>query len=256
MASDQAIIKSILLSAPPGQFDIILEDLRSLLPKSSASSTLDPSFVAAVRSEWEASTGRSVLASSESAGASSGNGCTDALSKAMDEYLALKFSSAGVRAAHDVTASAADTITIATYAERVDLHNHHAGSWKGSYTFCPSSGSLCGSVSIRAHIWENGGNVQLHSDITLDAINVGTCPADDSEKQASWAQGVVRQIEVWEDKDVMDQLTTMFDSVGNTYLKSLRRVMPITRTKMNWNVLAHRVRQTLGEGHDKDKFKH
>jgi len=256
---NQATIRSILLCSPPGQFDVILEDLRSLLPKSPAS-LLEPGFISTLRTEWEASTGRSGLAVDGNAAGDDSDGCIASLSKAMDDYIALKFSSTGVRAVHDVTASAAEgaqTLTIATYAERIDLHNHHAGSWKGDYTICPSTGSVSGNVTIHAHTFENGGNVQLHSNISLEAKNVGAClPTDDSDKQSTWAKAVTRQIESWEDNDVMEGLSGMYESMGNSYLKSLRRVMPITRTKMEWNVMAHRVVHTLAEGHDKEKFKH
>lgn len=259
MATDQATVKSILLGSPPGQFDIILEDLRSLLPKSSIPSALEPNFVSDVRSEWESATGRSGLAAASDA--DGGDGCIASLSKAMDEYLASVFSSPGVRAAQEVTASSTlegtPAIAISIYAERIDLHNHHAGWWRGCYTICPSSGYLTGKVSICAHTFENGGNVQLHSDIVLEATNVETCsPSDGSDKLSSWASAVKRQIGFWEERDVMDNLSEMYESMGNTYLKSLRRVMPITRTKMEWNVAAHRLLQTLGKGHDKDKFKH
>ncbi|KAL7540097.1 hypothetical protein ACHAXR_009867 [Thalassiosira sp. AJA248-18] len=259
--TNQATIKRVLVSSPPGQFDIIVEDLRSILPKASISSSLEPNFISAVRSEWESASGRSSLAAADGTGSDDGDGCITSISKAMDNYIALKFSSPGVRAAHTVTASTVDdtpTLTISTYAERIDLHNHLVGSMKGSYTICPSSGSLCGNISILAHAFENGGNVQLHSDISMEANNVGkSCsPSDDDEKQSSWAKAVTRKIESWEDNEVMERLSGMYNSMGSTYLKSLRRAMPITRTKMEWNVMAHRVVQTLGEGHDKEKFKH
>ena len=114
------------------------------------------------------------------------------------------------------------------------------------------------NISLWAHTFKNEGNVQLHSDVSLEAINVGTCsPSEDNDdKQSSWAKAVTRQIEIWEDKEVMQNLSGMYESMGSTYLKSLRRVMPITRAKMEWNVMGHWVVQTLCEGHDKDKSKH
>eukprot|EP00584_Thalassiosira_punctigera_P017537 CAMPEP_0172553240 /NCGR_PEP_ID=MMETSP1067-20121228/49585_1 /TAXON_ID=265564 ORGANISM="Thalassiosira punctigera, Strain Tpunct2005C2" /NCGR_SAMPLE_ID=MMETSP1067 /ASSEMBLY_ACC=CAM_ASM_000444 /LENGTH=267 /DNA_ID=CAMNT_0013341389 /DNA_START=97 /DNA_END=900 /DNA_ORIENTATION=- len=266
--ADETTIESILLASPPGQFDAILEDVRSLLSKSSLSSLLEPNFVSAIRSEWEATVGRSILDAAAVGGAGSDDdvdGCIASLTKSMDDYIARKFSSPGVRAAHIVTVETVGgtpTITIATYAERIDLHNHHAGSWRGCYTICPTSGDIDGKISVRAHTFENAGNVQLHSDVSPMATNVGACPPsdgggdDDDGEKSSWTKEVTGQIELWEEKDVMNSLSSMYESMGNTYLKSLRRVMPITRTKMEWNVMAHRVVQTLGGGHDKEKFKH
>jgi hypothetical protein len=254
--SNQSAIQRILLASPPGQYDVILEDLRSIVPKPSL---LEPNFVALIRSEWEAANGRSAIA----AGGDGGSECGDAkiyitsLSEAMDVYIATYFSSSGVRAAHNVTASTVDetlTLTVATYAERIDLQNHRAGSWKGCYTIFPTSGSIHGEISVWAHTFENGGNVQMISNLSLDASFSRCLPSDGSETRSSWALAVTRQIGSWEEIEVIKHDT--YESIGKTHLKRLRRVMPVTRTKMEWNVQAHRVKQTLGEGHDKNKFKH
>ncbi|KAL3816107.1 hypothetical protein ACHAXA_004532 [Cyclostephanos tholiformis] len=254
-ANNQGAIRRILLASPPGQFDIILEDLRSILPKPTL---LEPNFVAVIRSEWDAANGRSAIP----AGGDAGSECGDvkfyinSLSEAMDLHLATNFSSPGVRAAHNVTASTVDetpTLTIATYAERIDLQNHRAGSWKGCYKICPTSGSIHGEISVWAHTFENGGNVQLISNISLDATLSRCSTTDGSEKRSSWSSAVTRQIGSWEEIELMKYHT--YESIGSS-LKRLRRVMPVTRTKMEWNVMAHRVKQTLSEGHDKDKFKH
>lgn len=254
----QRAIQRILIASPPGQFDIIIEDLRSIIPKPTI---LEPNFIAALRSEWDAATGRSAIAAGGDAGGESDAECfISSLSRAIDAYLASNFSSPGVRAAHNVTASTVDetqTLTIATYAERIDLQNQQAGSWKGRYTICPTSGSMHGEIVIWAHTFENGGNVQLISNISLDATISVTClPSDGSEKRSSWASAVTRQIGSWEELEIVKKMDLTYESMGSTYLKRLRRVMPVTRTKMEWNVMAHRVVQTLSEGHDKGKFKH
>ena len=246
--------RSILLASPPGQFDLILEDIKSIAPKLLS----EDSDLSALRAEWAATTGHAILETS-TANDESSDGCMNALRKAMDDYVNLKFSSLGVRAAHQVKQEGEgdETITILIYAERIDLHNHNVGSWKSCYAVNTSSGHLSGSVSINAHTFENGGNVQLHSSMSLDETNSDCIQTNDTaEKRLIWAKSVMKQIQAWEDTEVMEKLTNMYERMNNEYLKSLRRVMPITRTKMDWNVMAHRVRITLGEGHEKDKFKH
>ncbi|KAL7431137.1 hypothetical protein ACHAXH_006322 [Discostella pseudostelligera] len=265
--------ESIEASDLTGQFDIILDDLRSLLPKSSASTLLDSKVVNDVRAEWEASTGRSTLAAAADADGGAGNSESDganqwyisSLSSAMDIYLASNFSSPGVRAARTVTiAYTADTddapkrtLTINTYAEKIDLHNYQAVSWKGCYTIslplASSSNILQGQIDIWAHTFENGGNFHLRSNISLHANikqPIGTA-SDDCEQQSAWTSSITQKIECWDKAEVMQHITEMFDSIHHTYLKRLRRVTPITRTKMDWNVAGHRVIQTLCEGHNK-----
>lgn len=270
---NQTAINSILLASPPGQFDIILDDLRSLLPKSSVSTLLESRVVNDVRAEWEASTGRSTLAAAADCDGGVGKSESDdanqcyisSLSNAMDTYLASNFSSSGVRAARTVTiASTADTddapkrtLTINTYAEKIDLHNYQAVSWKGCYTIslplASTSNILQGQIDIWAHTFENGGNFHLRSNISLNAKikqPIGAA-SDDNEQQSAWASSITQQIECWDKVEVMQHITEMFDSIRHTYMKRLRRVMPITRTQMDWNVAGHRVVQTLCEGHDK-----
>jgi len=55
----------------------------------------------------------------------------------------------------------------------------------------------------------------------------------------------VKQIGDWE-QEVVDSVAELYDSMGEK-LKSLRRVMPVTRTKMEWNVLSHRMVKLLGD---------
>jgi hypothetical protein len=266
---NQGAIRSLLLASPPGQFDIILEDLRSLLPKTTTS--LEAGIIASYRLEWEAATGRSTIAAHENDGHNNNNDneeannnkCIASISKAMDIYLASNYSSPGVRAAYTVSTSVNDddnkstTLTITTYAERIELNNHQAGSWKGLYIICPTTGSIHGDISVRAHTFENGGNVQLTSNISLNTIIFQTCSlTDEGTKHSSWASAVMHQIKSWEEMEVVNKLDIMYESMGSIYLKRLRRVMPVTRTKMEWNVLAHRVAHKLKEGHDKDKFMH
>lgn len=248
--------RSILLASPPGQFDLILEDIKSIAPKKLLSEDSD---LTALRAEWAVATGHAIIETS-TANDESSYGCMSALCKAMDEYVNLKFSSQGVRAAHQVNkqeGGGGEIITILLYAERIDLNNQNVGSWKSCYTLNTSEGRIRGGVSISAHTFENGGNVQLHSSMSLDETNSECIQSNDTaEKQLIWAKAVVKQIQAWEDTEVMEKLTGMYERMNNEYLKSLRRVMPVTRTKMDWNVMAHRVRITLGEGHEKDKFKH
>ena len=269
---NQAAIKNILLGSPPGQFDIILDDLKVLLPKPSVPTLLDPSTVSALRTEWEESTGRSTLATAAATAAGGGGDARNedasellvtSVSKAMDTYLASNFSCLGVRAAHTVTISRTvddtpSTLTINTYAEKIDLHNYQVVSWKGCYAISLplsslSSNVLHGQIDVWAHSFENGGNYHLRSNITLhtDINKTTSTTCNDIDQKSAWASSVTQQIESWDKMEVMQKITELFESIHSTYLKRLRRVMPITRTKMDWNVAGHRVVRTLCEGHDK-----
>ena len=257
--NNQTAIKDILTSSPPGQFDQVLTSLRSIIPKSQEAQLLEPNFITALRSDWEISTCRSILtASSNGSGdetATTNDECVASLHKAMADYISLKFSSSGVQSAHkivrEIEGDTNSPISIATFAEKIDLHNHNSGSWTGHYTINPASNSLSGNVVICAHTFENGGNFQLHSNIPLEGVTIQSNQKDATK----WAADTTNQILTWEDEQIMETLREMYVSMSSVHLKSLRRVMPITRTKMEWNVMAHRLVHTLGEGHGKDKDK-
>mmetsp|Transcript_19847 Transcript_19847/g.39811 ORF Transcript_19847/g.39811 Transcript_19847/m.39811 type:complete len:270 (-) Transcript_19847:92-901(-) len=260
---DQIAIKDILTSSPPGQFDQILTSLRSMIHKSKEAELLNPDFITALRSDWEESSGRSILAAATDGGSNSDGDaaeCTDEsvqlLTKSMDDYLARHFSSAGVQAAQKIVrendGGADSAISVTVYVERIDLKNFNASSWKGTYSILPTSNSLSGEVVICAHTFENGGNFQLHSKMKLDSTSFKSAAGSHRDAMA-WTEEAVKKIETFEKEQVLGKLKEMYESMNSVHLKNLRRVMPVTRTKMEWNVLAHRLVHTLGVGHGKER---
>ena len=116
---------------------------------------------------------------------------------------------------------------VRTYAERIDNANHIAGSWTAQWTVAPS-GELKGTVTIQAYCHE-GGTTQLSS--TRD-FGPTTTNGDIVKHIRNWEQEVV---------DVLAQDET------RDQLKMLRRVMPLSRTRMDWNVLSHRMVKMLAD---------
>uniref|UniRef100_A0A6U6CGT5 F-actin-capping protein subunit alpha n=1 Tax=Odontella aurita TaxID=265563 RepID=A0A6U6CGT5_9STRA len=104
---------------------------------------------------------------------------------------------------------------------------------------------MSGVVDLVAHSFENG-NVQMRSSIPLGPVPLAVpAPADT-------AASIVLQIQRWEDADVQSKLGELYDSVNNGegggMLKSLRRIMPVTRTRMDWkNAGVHRLARTMAE---------
>ena len=236
-------VRNILLASPPGQFDIILEDVRSIAPPKS----LTEDIVADIRAEWATISGNAII---EEESNDESDGYISALRNALDDCISLKYSSAGVRAAHRVKREQ-EKIKITIYAERIDLNNHSAGSWKSCYIVSPSLGCINGNVSITAHTFESGGNFQLHSFECFDESNSDCLDSSDGEEERLlWAKTIAKKIQTWEDCEVMGKLANMYERMSEEYLKGLRRVMPVTRTKMDWNVMSHRVQLELGQSKD------
>lgn len=262
-----AISRRLLLSSPPGQFDLILADLRNIQKSTSvADGLLSDDWAEGVRSEYEQITRRDCLDAS-SGGEEGETDLEKALREAIGKYMSDHYVGSTIgkekvggepkegtsnRSNFAVKSDRGDDgkITIRTYAENVDLRNYRAGSWSAEYRISPSGeggsgGSsseveIEGTVDVVAHAFENG-NVQMRSSIPLGPSAVGA----DSKSPQDVARAVVDQIQRWEDDDVQGKLGTMYDSVNDTMLKSLRRVMPVTRTRMDWNLATHRLAKTM-----------
>lgn len=177
------------------------------------------------------------------------------LEEKMRSHLESYYSSKGVVSnvqitnTSDVSNSGDDgssTFTILIYAERIQLPQYHAGSWLSRYTITISPASsntltMDGTVRIHAHTFENG-NVQMNSTTTLGPITITDHP------QSTAADFVANKIQSWEEDRVVSSLHEVYDGLNAGVLKKLRRVMPVTRTKFDWNVASMRLHKDVGMG--------
>lgn len=203
----------VLLASPPGQFDTLVQDFQTLFAASGES--LTDELVAQVRAEYQSL--RTNLTCSDE---------TTELSKRLKEYQSDYYSSKRIVTALSVMEEG-DTTVIRTYAERIDAENCHAGSWTGHWTVA-SSGEVKGSVQVQAFSYEDG-----------------TVRLDKTQEFGPKQGDVVECIQECE-QETMNSLDELYDTMGER-LKALRRVMPVTRTKMNWNVQSHRMVKLLEE---------
>jgi hypothetical protein len=216
------IARRILLTAPPGQFDTILQDLQTIFAASGECESLTDEWVEQVRTEYAYACGKSPQRAHLPGGDTPG---TTELYKRIKDYQ----SSKAVESAFSVV-DEGDATVVRTYAERIDTSNRITGSWTAKWTI-QSSGTVIGQVSVQAYAYEEG-TIQLNT-----ARKFGPEQGD-----------AVKLIEKWE-QEVMESLAETYDTMGEK-LKSLRRVMPVTRTRMDWNVLSHRMRKMLGDSNE------
>lgn len=135
------------------------------------------------------------------------------------------------------------SIVIATSSLVRNLVNFWSGSWRGRYTVGFPAGVsagkavVTGTIRITTHYFENG-NTQMHSEKILDPISI------DFRDPESFGKALVKAIGVAED-NLHDATDDMYESLSNQALKEMRRFLPVSAQKMNWNVLEHRMRKTL-----------
>jgi capping protein (actin filament) muscle Z-line, alpha len=127
-------------------------------------------------------------------------------------------------------------------AERLNLRNYWSGSWRNTFEVVPgdaASATLTGKLKLYVHYFEDG-NVQMHSEKEFttaisfaDADSFGAAACDSISKFEDSIQGALEE---------------MYVNMTTETFKDMRRVMPITKTKMNWNVNAHQMVKNLVGG--------
>ena len=93
--------------------------------------------------------------------------------------------------------------------------------------FETSSKTLKGSVKANTYYYEEG-NIQFNLKTEFSENISG-------DDDASIARGIVSTIEKKEN-DVQMDLEKVYDNFSDHYIKPLRRKLPVTGTKMNWNL--------------------
>lgn len=226
-SSDQLrIAKHLLLSSPPGQFHLVLQDLTEIVSPSQE-------WIEAIRKEYNSRTGREALDHPQQQDQSDSLGLKDNMQQYIDEF----YSSKGVQSNHVISPPNNNgQITILLYAERIQLQQYHAGSWTARYLINENDGigtvSMSGTLIIHAHTFESG-NLQLKSIVDLPRVETSK-------------SGIFQQIQKWDEESV-GTLRGIYDDMSGEVLKKLRRVMPVTRTRFDWkNAEGHKGIRKLG----------
>ncbi|GAO14578.1 hypothetical protein UVI_02009660 [Ustilaginoidea virens] len=119
------------------------------------------------------------------------------------------------------------------------LWDNRNGKWRSLYIFDAASGSMEGSIKVDVHYYEDG-NVRLLTNKPVTAsISPGTGAA------------VAREISAAE-KKYQEELNKSFVSLSEGLFKGLRRQLPVTRQKIEWDkVMSYRLGQDIGGGGSK-----
>ncbi|KAH8816140.1 F-actin-capping protein-like protein subunit alpha-2 [Xylogone sp. PMI_703] len=127
-------------------------------------------------------------------------------------------------------------IAILVVANKYSPNNFWNGRWRSLYIFDPSTSQLTGNLKIDVHYYEDG-NVRLQTDKPVSA----------SVSSAS-ASAIVREITVAE-KKYQEEVNKGFTNLSEGAFKGLRRQLPVTRQKIEWDRIAgYRLGQDIGGG--------
>jgi capping protein alpha len=127
-------------------------------------------------------------------------------------------------------------IHIAMTAKNMNFKNFYGGEWLSEWKL-DASANLEGNVKINAHYFEDG-NVQLKLNKAF------SFPMDLKAEADVNCQRIFEKIRESEDQ-ILKGLDALYESLPSQVFKTMRKALPVTNTKMDWNLHVHKMVNTL-----------
>ncbi|KAF8476170.1 F-actin-capping protein subunit alpha [Kalaharituber pfeilii] len=129
------------------------------------------------------------------------------------------------------------SVAIVIVGSKYSPSNFWNGRWRSTYIYSPSDATLAGTIKVDVHYYEDG-NVRLLTKKEIsETIRSGASAAD-----------VVKAIAALE-KKYQEELNKAFGALSEGAFKNLRRQLPVTRQKINWEkITTYRLPQDIGGG--------
>lgn len=143
----------------------------------------------------------------------------DMLTAAVKEYQTKQYGgSKAATARHQFDTNAEGHLVLRTYAEMLDSHKFRSGYWAACWTI-KSESSVQGTVSVHVYNYEDG-NMQMRAQREIPSQGITN------------AQDVIKAIKRAENSLLAD--LTDKEAI-TTSLKKIRRILPISKTRMKWS---------------------
>ncbi|KAK3115882.1 F-actin-capping protein subunit alpha [Teratosphaeriaceae sp. CCFEE 6253] len=228
MASKSATVSSFVQSAPPGEVDI-----KVLAPNEVKS--LEPAFK---KYNEEQYTTVKLPGTSGSTASNPQAHPLDSTHSSTIQSLLKAFSAAATEhfptSTLGIYPSSSSQTAILLVANKYSPQNFWNGRWRSTYLLDPSSNSLSGTIKVDVHYYEDG-NVRMSSSKKVEIKGTGV-------------DGVVREIAKAENV-FQEELNRAFDKLAEGSFKGLRRQLPVTRQRVEWEKIAgYRLGQDIGGG--------
>lgn len=129
-------------------------------------------------------------------------------------------------------ADSPDTIALLVTGVKYSPGNYWNGRWRSIYRYDVATSMLTGEIKVDVHYYEDG-NVRLLTKHVVEGVSVGT---------GEVVRSIARQEKAYQEK-----LNDAFGQLSEGAFKSLRRQLPITRQKIDWDKIgSYRLGQQVG----------
>lgn len=154
------------------------------------------------------------------------NDLRDSMDKAFQAYLENHYPTGVVTVYAD-----GNKITVCIVANKYNPNNYWNGRWRSLWTI--DGTSVKGVLRAQVHYYEDG-NVQLNSEKSVEFTASGDITAS-----------VIDQVKKAE-KEYQIAINESYGQLSDTTFKALRRALPITRNKLDWNkILSYKIGSEL-----------
>jgi len=162
-----------------------------------------------------------------------------AVQKALEEYVATNYNEGACTVG---AFEKGNEIVGVLSGYKTNLRNFWSGKWRSEWHLDFKTKKVSGKVRIVVHYFENG-NVQLQQtkDINQTALDV----KDSDEKGfASALKDFIAKSET----DIQETLEVMYEGFSQETFRDMRRILPISKTKMDWTGAQSKLAVTMGKG--------